>query len=278
MSGTQRLQLAADLNKDQWLQIGRKLAAEHGRIQWALGDWWAYGIARNYGDGPALAQEVGVDYALLRNYAWVSRAVELSSRNDKLSWSHHAAVAPLQPQEQKRWLQIAALERLSVTALRQRIDPDHKPLQGLFYEPKTVEWWTPRQYIKLAVEVMGGIDLDPASCSEANKIVGAARSYDMQANGLHQPWFGRVWLNPPYAQSAGQFVKKLLAEKACGNVNQAIVLLNTNTLDRGWFNPLWDAVLCFHRGQVKFTSPDVEHGKDQQRDQSAHGERFRLFR
>jgi ParB family chromosome partitioning protein len=128
----------------------------------------------------------------------------------------------------------------------------------MFYQPRTIEWWTPREYIDMAREVMGGIDLDPASCAEANKIVKAKRFYDTKTDGLKQPWFGRTWVNPPYAGNAGQFVEKLLAEKACGNVTEAIALISATTVEREWFKPLWDYCLCFHYGRIKFISPDTE--------------------
>jgi len=59
------------------------------------------------------------------------------------------------------------------------------------------EWFTPRPIVEAAREVLGGIDLDPASHAEANRVIRARRFYDERANGLRRPWSGRVFLNPP---------------------------------------------------------------------------------
>src|SRR5207253_1065449 len=65
------------------------------------------------------------------------------------------------------------------------------------------EWYTPRPYLDAARELMGGIDLDPASTESANRTVRATRFYTSAENGLLRPWYGRVWLNPPYGRTKG---------------------------------------------------------------------------
>ena len=48
-------------------------------------------------------------------------------------------------------------------------------------------------------KVMGGIDLDPASDREAQKVVKAETFYSENMDGIRLRWEGRVWLNPPWS-------------------------------------------------------------------------------
>src|SRR6266702_2856765 len=96
---------------------------------------------------------------------------------------------------------------------------------------KSNEWFTPSRYVEAARKVMGSIDLDPASCEMANRVVRAARYYTKQDNGLAQEWYGRVWLNPPYGSidqsrkmGLAAFIGKLIAEYHDGNIEQAVLL------------------------------------------------------
>ncbi len=59
------------------------------------------------------------------------------------------------------------------------------------------EWFTPPEIIKRVHAVMGGIDLDPASCAKANEIVGAKQFFTADDDALNRPWHGRVFVNPP---------------------------------------------------------------------------------
>ena len=122
----------------------------------------------------------------------------------------------------------------------------------------SVEWWTPREFVDRARRAMGGIDLDPASCEQANRHVRAKRFFDQRVDGLTQHWHGRVWLNPPYGKDAKRFVERLLSEFRLGHVQQAIALLNCNSIETRWFEPLRNYPLCFPRGRIHFMSPNYE--------------------
>jgi hypothetical protein len=58
-------------------------------------NWWAYGIARKYGDGRALAEKAGVNYQTIKQYGSVARAFELCMRVHNLTFDHHRAVTRL---------------------------------------------------------------------------------------------------------------------------------------------------------------------------------------
>lgn len=116
------------------------------------------------------------------------------------------------------------------------------------------EWYTPAEYIAAAREVMGGIDLDPASSPLANETVQAETFYTKDDNGLSREWYGRVWMNPPYAQPLiTYFAEKVADEYQEGNVTEAIVLVNNATETKAWQYMVRAAVsVCFPQGRIRY--------------------------
>lgn len=114
------------------------------------------------------------------------------------------------------------------------------------------EWYTPPEYIEAARAVMGSIDLDPATSDIANQTVQASHYYTVEMNGLEKPWFGNVWMNPPYSSDKiGAFIDKLVIERP--NYDSAIVLVN-NATETAWFTKMIGiaSAVCFPHGRIKF--------------------------
>lgn len=132
------------------------------------------------------------------------------------------------------------------------------------------EWYTPGYILDAARALMGDIDLDPASCEEANKIVKADKFFTREDDGLKQEWIGNVFLNPPGPVKGvkstrgivNRFWEKLVAEWRNGRVTEAIFVCfsieQLQTLQNTSCSPL-NFHICVPRKRVSFdgagTSP-----------------------
>lgn len=136
------------------------------------------------------------------------------------------------------------------------------------YTSDSNEWYTPAEFPKAAREVMGSIDLDPASCSLANTVIQATTYYTKEDDGLSNEWKGNIWLNPPYgrvgtSRQIGQtelWIEHLIEQYNKGNVKQAILLVNAY-LYKQWFAPLWQYPICFPTGRLSFWNAQGQHGR-----------------
>ena len=119
------------------------------------------------------------------------------------------------------------------------------------------EWYTPSIYIDMARDVLGSIDIDPASSQEADTVVKAKKYYTAEDDGLSHEWKGKVWMNPPYARVLiSGFCKKIVKEFNDGNVTEAIVLINNATETINFQEMLQQATaVCFPKGRMKFWYP-----------------------
>lgn len=125
---------------------------------------------------------------------------------------------------------------------------------GLMGASDDDEWFTHPAYIDAARRVMGGIDLDPASCAAANETVRARRYLTGFDNGLEQEWTGRVFMNPPFGDAGPLFVTKLIEGYEHGHIEQA-VLLCAARVDTLWFQPLFRYLVCFPQGRAQYYKP-----------------------
>lgn len=86
------------------------------------------------------------------------------------------------------------------------------------HSSETNEHYTPADIVEASRLALGGIDLDPASCEVANRVVKASRIFTRETNGYGRPWDGRVFLNPPggWCDKIGQLVIKASGDRpAC---------------------------------------------------------------
>lgn len=125
------------------------------------------------------------------------------------------------------------------------------------------DYGTPTVWVEGAREVMGGIDLDPASSPAFNRIVQARAILTIADNALdpQRRWFGNLWVNPPYNPAVKgkpevsflhvKFIQKLIAQYTNGNVAQACLLVNAET-GMPWFKPLWQYAVCLAYERIKF--------------------------
>lgn len=153
-----------------------------------------------------------------------------------------------------------------------------KPKNVVQHSSESNEHYSPEFIVEPARALMGGIDLDPASCPKANEVVKAGTFYTQEQDGLNYAWVAlappqalvtwqpsRVFLNPPggvvrigktpYSNAAIWWCK-LVQEWEAGRVQQAIfvgftleILRNTQVNQRvpvQWFHR------CYPKERIPF--------------------------
>lgn len=99
----------------------------HQSVRFAIGDALLKG-PEMYGDIAYQAFEaLALSEDARKEYLRVSEQVPMSVRRKELSWSHHRAVAALEPPEQREWLDRAIRQDLSHHALREALREGEPP-------------------------------------------------------------------------------------------------------------------------------------------------------
>ena len=93
-------------------------------------------------------------------------------------------------------------------------------------------------------DAIGGFDLDPAAGCEPTPI--ASDRYTKDDDGLTSPWYGNVWLNPPFSDKTPWF-KRLVSQYEHGDVERAVAL-STVDPSAAWFHDWFSQadIICFH--------------------------------
>lgn len=138
------------------------------------------------------------------------------------------------------------------------------------HSSNSVEWFTPLWLIDMCKEVLGEIDLDPASCTQANLRVGAKRIITEAQDGLKSDW-GKprtVLLNPPGSKlgnksMSGLFWKKLMEERP--NFGHAIYIgfsLEQIQITQNYHEQsIGHFPLCIPKKRIAFDAADGTSGK-----------------
>lgn len=126
---------------------------------------------------------------------------------------------------------------------------------GFVHEASTsnsVDWYTPA-WVFDALDVQ--FDLDPCSPGLERTHVPAKHAYTIDDDGLAQPWFGDVWLNPPYGRGISDWLEKSAEHASKGGT---VIALVPNRTDTSWFQNAAlkaDAMLMLS-GRIKFHRGD----------------------
>lgn len=115
------------------------------------------------------------------------------------------------------------------------------------YQGESDEWLTPPEI----VTQLGPFDLDPCAMIDQPWRT-AATEFTFHDDGLAQEWDGRVWLNPPYGQQTGKWLKKLARH------GDGIALIFARTETVMFHNWVWDtaAAIFFFRRRLNFHHPN----------------------
>ena len=99
------------------------------------------------------------------------------------------------------------------------------------------------------------IDLDVASCAEANERVRAGRYFTQDNDALKQGWLAdTIWCNPPYEGLSKHFVDKLLDDGT--HFDEAFLLINGDVSTRAFQRAMRECVACvLFSPRLAFTWP-----------------------
>lgn len=155
------------------------------------------------------------------------------------------------------------------------------PSQLINQTSSEVEYYTDPKILEAAREVLGVIELDPASSARANESVRAKTWFGfdpvgMFVDGIYQKWSGNIWLNHPFGRkekACGEFcakkhkhhsidyhgnkawVNKLVMECNSLRVSQALCITYACTSE-AWFQPLLTYPQCFLSPRTNYYTPD----------------------
>ena len=113
------------------------------------------------------------------------------------------------------------------------------------------EWETPQELFDDLSKEFGGFDLDPCASVENAK---CPEFFTLDNSGLDRPWFGNVFLNPPYGRVITKWIEYAYSEATHNlSVGVIVALLPARTDTAWWHDYVMKAdEIRFIRGRLKF--------------------------
>ena len=117
------------------------------------------------------------------------------------------------------------------------------------------DWQTPPELLESLYTVFHRFDLDPCSptADRRRAPVKAKVYFTADDDGLTVPWFGTVFMNPPYGRELRHWVKKGRDEVDHGNAHTVVALIPARTDTTWWHDYIASqADVIFLRGRLSF--------------------------
>ena len=117
----------------------------------------------------------------------------------------------------------------------------------VMFSSKDMTWETPQTFFdKLNEEFNFNLDVcalpSNAKCEEY---------FTPDTDGLHQPWDGTCWMNPPYGRELGAWMKKAYEESVNGSIVVCLIPARTDT--KYWHDYCMKASeIRFIKGRLRF--------------------------
>lgn len=145
----------------------------------------------------------------------------------------------------------ATAEDKPVTAALVREVVEQKRGMDVHYSSSSDQWSTPQDLFD-ELDREFGFTLDVCATAENAK---CKSFYDRERDGLQQAWEGVCWMNPPYGNEIGDWVRKARESAEAGATVVCLVPARTDT--GWWWNHCRTGEVRFLRGRLRFGGGDT---------------------
>jgi phage N-6-adenine-methyltransferase len=120
--------------------------------------------------------------------------------------------------------------------------------RSVHFSSASCEWATPQDFFD-ELNARYAFTLDPCATPENAK---CPNFYTKEQDGLRQPWTGRVWMNPPYGRTIGQWIRKAWESVQQGEAELVVCLVPSRT-DTAWWHDYCESAEVTHlHGRLRF--------------------------